>query len=226
MIVSNKISTIFLQIILSILLIFGIGACQVKNESAKDTLPYYNSPDFTPLWFSTKKEAAKEITHTIADFNFKDQTGQIFSRSNLKGKIHVADFFFTACGSICPKMTTQLLQVQSTFKNDPMVLILSYSVTPWLDSVSRLRRFAERRKINASQWHLLTGNKSEIYKLARQSYFAEETTGYNKDSIEFLHTEHLILVDSDGRIRGLYNGTLALETERLIHDIKVLELEP
>ena len=192
-----------------------------KTEST--ALPYYNSPDFTPYFINDTNEVSSKITHTIANFSFTDQDGKKITNEDVKGKIHVADFFFTSCGSICPKMTAQLKRVQSAFENDDKVVLLSYSVTPWLDSVSRLKKYAEHKGVDSKHWHLLTGKRSEIYSLARRSYFAEEQTGYSKDSSEFLHTEHFILVDQSGRIRGVYNGTLPLEAERLISDIKELE---
>lgn len=187
-------------------------------------LPYYNTPDFTPQ-FLNHAEAEKTITHRISDFKFTDQDGQQVTQQTVNGKVHVAAFFFTACGSICPKMITQLKRVQDAFAGDTGVVLLSYSVTPWLDSVPVLHRYAQKHQVNASQWHLLTGYKSAIYELARKSYFAEEEIGFTKDSTEFLHTEHFILVDRSSRIRGIYNGTLALETDQLIKDMRQLEGE-
>lgn len=188
------------------------------------TLPYYNTPDFTPL-FLNPGEAEKTITHRISDFRFTDQDGKQVTQQTVNGKVHVAAFFFTACGSICPKMITQLKRVQDAFVGDSSVVLLSYSVTPWLDSVPVLQRYAQKHQVNAAQWHLLTGYKSAIYELARKSYFAEEEIGFTKDSTEFLHTEHFILVDRTSRIRGIYNGTLPLETDQLIKDIRQLEGE-
>lgn len=185
-------------------------------------LPYFNTPDFTPQ-FLNADEAAKTITHRIGDFQFTDQDGKPVTQQTVNGKVHVAAFFFTACGSICPKMITQLKRVQDAFAGDSNVVLLSYSVTPWLDSVPVLQRYAQKHQVNAAQWHLLTGYKSAIYDLARKSYFAEEEIGFTRDSTEFLHTEHFILVDRTSRIRGIYNGTLALETDQLIKDIRQLE---
>ena len=144
---------------------------------------------------------------------------------DIEGKIHVANFIFTSCGSICPTMTRHLKLVQDEFRSDTTVVLLSYSVTPWIDTVDKLKIFADKNGINSTNWHLLTGNKSEIYTLARQSYFAEEDLGFTKDSTEFLHTEHVLLVDKNKRIRGIYNGTLQLEAEQLIEDIKTLTKE-
>ncbi len=201
----------------------------VSPAGAGDTvaagpLPYYNTPDFTPQ-FLKPDEAAKTITHRISDFQFTDQDGKPVTQQTVNGKVHVAAFFFTACGSICPKMITQLKRVQDAYAGDSSVVLLSYSVTPWLDSVPVLHRYAQKHQVNAAQWHLLTGYKSAIYELARKSYFAEEEIGFTKDSTEFLHTEHFILVDRTSRIRGIYNGTLALETDQLIRDIRQLEGE-
>jgi len=116
-------------------------------------------------------------------------------------------------------------RVAKAYQNDSSVVILSYSVTPWIDTPEKLKDFKSRKQIDKQNWHFLTGNKGSIYKLARQSYFAEESLGFSKDSTEFLHTEHFILVDPTGRIRGIYNGTLQLEAEQLIKDIGVLKKE-
>ena len=203
--------------------LFSFLSCGDIDKS--DKLPYYNTPDFTPIFLKTPEEANKKITHKIADFSCVDQNGTIITQNNIKGKIQVASFIFTSCGSICPTITKNMKPLQSEFKNDANVVILSYSVTPWIDNVERLKIYAQINKIDAPNWHLLTGKKAEIYKLARQSYFAEEDLGFTKDSTQFLHTEHILLVDRNKRIRGIYNGTLELEAQQLVKDIKTLEKE-
>lgn len=122
-------------------------------------------------------------------------------------------------------MTKNMKLVQAEFKNPSEVVILSYSVTPWMDSVPRLKSYADNQGISYSNWHLLTGSQDEIYKLARQGYFAEEDLGFSKDSTDFLHTEHVLLIDRTRRIRGIYNGTLTLDMQQLIEDIKNLQAE-
>ena len=117
------------------------------------------------------------------------------------------------------------MAVQKAFKNDENIVLLSYSVMPATDSIAQLKRYAERWKINPRQWHLLTGNKEQIYRLARQAYFAEKEMGLQKDKNEFLHTENAFLIDKNGHIRGVYNATLPLDVENLIHDIRVLKAE-
>lgn len=187
-------------------------------------LPYYNTPDFSPQFIS-ESEAQEKINHQIGDFSFIDQHHQAVSQKNVEGKIHVANFFFTSCGLICPKMTNNMKLVQKEFSSDNNVAILSFSVTPWIDDATKLNEYAKLNEINSMNWHLLTGNKTAIYQLARQSYFAEEELGFTKDSTEFLHTEHFLLIDKSKRIRGIYNGTLELDVQQLIADIKTLKKE-
>jgi protein SCO1/2 len=207
----------------AVLCVMCLGGCLQKKQA--NGLPYYNSADFTPQWFAGAFEAQKAITHTVAPFAVTAQRGQTVTAQTVKGKIHVADFFFTACGSICPKMQANFAKLQTAFMRDTNVLLLSYTVTPWIDSVAKLKAYGEKHGVNPGKWLLLTGGQAQIYAVARRGYFAEEETGFNKDSTEFLHTEHFILVDKTLRIRGIYNGTLALEAERLEADIKKLEQE-
>jgi len=212
--------TVFLKISLILLIAVAIAGCFAKKEPGK--LPYYNTPDFTPEFIQSGKDVIGKITHTISPFLFTDQNGKQITEKNVEGRIHVANFIFTSCGSICPVMTKHMKLLQEEFKNDPDVVLLSFSVTPWIDNVNRLKQYAENNQITSPNWHLLTGNKAEIYTLARQSYFAEENLGFTKDSTAFLHTEHSLLVDKTRRIRGIYNGTLELEAVQLIKDIKEL----
>ena len=192
-------------------------SCMEKKDEVG--LPYYNTPGFTPQFFSSKTKATEKISHTIGSFSMTDQHGKKITQNDIEGKIHVANFIFTSCGSICPVMTKNMKPVQDAFKNNPAVVILSFSVTPWIDSVPRLKMYADNNEITSPNWHLLTGNKAEIYNLARRDYFAEEDLGFTKDSSDFLHTEHILLIDRTKRIRGIYNGTLQLETEQMIKDI-------
>jgi len=205
-------------------LIFILLLCACKNKPAAHGLPFYNTPDFMPVWLSADDPAYKKI-HTISPFHFTDQLGQVITNKNLEGKIYVANFFFATCGSICPKMMDNLSAVQQAFLHDDKVRILSHSVTPLRDSVPVLFKYASDHHINNNKWWLLTGSKDAIYTLARKDYFADAETGYNKTTNEFLHTENVLLIDTHGRIRGVYNGTLQLEIQDLINHIKQLEAE-
>lgn len=208
----NKVSTVIL------LAIVVLSAC---TQQPKSTLPYYNTPDFSPIWANEEKVDIDTL-HTIAPFSFTNQNGQEVSNKTLEGKVYTANFFFTSCASICPKMTNNLQAVADSFAGNESVKIVSYSVTPQTDDAAKLKQYEQQNNINGKQWQLLTGDASKIYTLARKSYFAEEEPGYNKDSTEFLHTEHCILVDKKGHIRGVYNATIKLEIKRLIEDIGIL----
>ena len=203
---------------LSIIAFLLVFSCKIKEKES--SLPYYNTPDFTPFW--TEKA---DKPHRIADFSFQNQDGKTVTNADFDGKIYIANFFFTTCPSICPKMQSNLTAVATAFEHDDNVHIISHTVMPWIDTVGRLKEYADLKNIDSKKWQLVTGSEGVIYDLARKSYFAEEAIGYTKDSTQFLHTEHFLLVDGNRRLRGLYNGTLPLEVQRLIEDIKTLKKE-
>ena len=211
--------TVFL--LLSSILFFS---CKEKNKDSIN-MPYYNSAEFDPIFIKDKSQVPKKITHTIDNFSFLNQDSLAINESIIENKIHVANFIFTSCGSICPVMTSNFKIVGNSFKNDNEVILLSFSVTPWIDRPYVLKNYRTKNGITNANWHFLTGDRASIYKLARQSYFAEENIGFSKDSTEFLHTEHVILVDKTKRIRGIYNGTLSLEMKHLVEDIRSLQEE-
>lgn len=201
-----------------------LSGCSRKDKKQVQELPYFNTPDFTPGWPDKNTDAYQKM-HTIPAFNFTDQFGKTVTNKTVSGKVYVADFFFTRCGSICPKMTDNMNVVAKTFMHNDTVMILSHSVTPELDNVQALKTYAIHKNITNPNWHLLTGDKGQIYNIARRGYFADDAIGYNKDVSQFLHTENFILVDKHGRIRGVYNGTIMFEIENLIRHIKILERE-
>ena len=197
-----------------VLFIFYLfSSCNIEGEQ----LPFYISPDFTPTF-----EEPKTGSHKIKNFVFTNQDSLPFGSDNLNGKIHVANFMFTSCTNICPIMTTNMTEVEKVFANNQNIHLVSFTVTPWIDNPGLLKRYKKEFTMNSSNWNFLTGNKSDIYRLARKSYFAEEEIGFTKDSTDFLHTEHFLLVDKTMRIRGVYNGTLRLEMQQLIKDIHLL----
>lgn len=209
------------NIIISALII--LSGCKAKSKGPLP-MPFINKPDFTPEWISPE-DAAYASIHTIPSFSFTDQDGKTVTEKTVEGKIYVADFFFTRCGSICPRMTGNMALLQDKFKNDDRVIFLSHSVTPDDDSVPVLKQYAAMKGVISGKWHLLTGKKEDIYRLAKKEYYAGDTVGYYQANNEFLHTENFILVDQHRRIRGVYNGTLPLEMERLSDDIGTLEKE-
>jgi protein SCO1 len=208
-------------LLLSSTLLFGCN----ENKATQFFLPYYNEPNFTPIFIANKNEVEAKIQHQIANFSFFNQDSILITQNNIDNKIHVANFIFTSCGSICPTMTKNLKIVSDSLKEDKEVVFLSFTVTPWIDKPYILKRYKNANEIKNDNWHFLTSSKGNIYALARQSYFAEEDIGFSKDSTEFLHTEHFILVDKTKRIRGIYNGTLLLEMQQLLTDIKSLKDE-
>jgi len=186
----------------------------------KKMLPIYNPSMVNPeLVDSTIQYISKY--HTIADFSFTNENGKIISQKDYEGKIYVADFFFTTCGSICPKMTTNLADVQKAFINNPKVMLLSHTVFPETDNVAVLKEYAKKNGVIDTKWNLVTGDKKQIYTMARKSYLAVKL-GKPEELYDMVHTENFVLVDTKRRVRGFYDGTKKEEMERLIEDINFL----
>jgi protein SCO1/2 len=186
----------------------------------KKSLPIYNPSMVNPeLVDSTVQYISKY--HAIADFSFINQNGKIITQKDYEGKIYVADFFFTTCGSICPKMTTNLVEIQKAFINNPKVMLLSHTVFPETDSVAVLKEYAIKNGVIDSKWNLVTGDKKQIYSMARMSYLAVKL-GKPEELYDMVHTENFVLVDSKRRVRGFYDGTKKEDIERLIEDINFL----
>jgi protein SCO1/2 len=186
----------------------------------KKMLPIYNPSMVNPeLVDSTVQYISKY--HSIANFSFTNQNGKIITQKDYEGKIYVADFFFTTCGSICPKMTTNLVEVQKAFINNPKVMLLSHTVFPETDSVAVLKEYAKKNGVIDTKWNLVTGDKKQIYAMARKSYLAVKL-GKPEELYDMVHTENFVLVDSKRRVRGFYDGTKKEDIERLIEDINFL----
>lgn len=159
--------------------------------------------------------------HTVEDFSFINQNGKTITQKDYEGKIYVADFFFTTCGSICPIMTSNLVLVQKAIINNPKVMLLSHTVFPETDSVPVLKAYALRNGVIDSKWNLVTGDKKQIYSMARKSYLAVKL-GKPNELYDMVHTENFVLVDSKRRVRGFYDGTKEEDIQRLIEDINFL----
>lgn len=185
-----------------------------------DTLPVFHPRQLDPKLVDPEVYKRKG-EHHILDFNLTDQLGGTLTLADLEGRILVADFFFTTCPTICPKMSMEMARVQETFRNEPRLMLLSHSVTPEMDSVPVLAEYAERHGADPDRWRFLTGERKQIYALARRSYFAclDEGDGGPQD---FVHTENFVLVDPQHRIRGFYDGTNTKDVDRLIGDVRKL----
>ena len=162
--------------------------------------------------------------HRIADFKLTNQNGRQITQDDYKDKIYIADFFFTTCQSICPIMTDHMFDIQKEILNDDEVMLLSYTVTPEIDSVEQLKKYATEKGVVDKKWNLVTGDKKEIYDLARKSYMAVKTVG-NGDQYDMIHTENFMLIDKDRQIRGYYDGTKPEDINQLLKDIKILKKE-
>lgn len=192
---------IVLFLIVSIAIFFGIYSLQTP----KKILPIYSPRDINPeLVDSTVQHIGND--HKIADFSFFNQNGKLISQKDYENKIYVADFFFTTCPTICPKMTNNMVWLQNQLKKYPDVKLLSFSVTPDIDTPEVLKKYALEKGVDDSKWNLVTGDKSAIYYLARKSYLAVKT-GKPDELYDMVHTENFILVDKNKRIRGFYDGT-------------------
>lgn len=160
--------------------------------------------------------------HTIADFALTNQNGKLVTQKNYENKIYIADFFFTTCPTICPIMTKNMAGIQDKILNDEDVMLLSHSVTPDIDSVPQLKKYALEKGVKDNKWNLVTGDKQQIYELARKSYMAVKTDG-DGGPYDMIHTENFILVDKERRIRGFYDGTDSEEMKKLLSDLEILK---
>jgi protein SCO1/2 len=202
------------------LTIAGVAAWPLSPTKAPvpEALPYYESRDFTPRW--------TPVHHRIAPFHLVDQRNRPFSEKDLDGEIHVASFLFTSCPSVCPILVQKLKPVQEAIRGHGDVVMVSYSVTPATDTPKVLGEFGRLRGIDPDRWRLLTGELGEISRVLRESYFADDVRPVDGEpASRLLHTEKVLLVDRERRLRGIYNGTNSFEMERLVEDIEALRRE-
>ncbi len=212
----------FFAIVLAILSVI-IVSIFYSILKPKRVLPIYQPSQVSfELVDSTRQHVSKY--HKIADFSLINQNGDIITQENYSNKIYVADFFFTTCQTICPIMTDHMREIQDALAEDQEVMLLSHSVTPEIDSVAQLKRYAKLKGVDDTKWNLVTGDKKQIYKLARQSYMAVKTAG-SGDQYDMIHTENFMLIDKKLQIRGYYDGTDPEDIERLLEDISVLKKE-
>ncbi|WP_420571468.1 SCO family protein [Kordia sp.] len=159
--------------------------------------------------------------HKINNFSLVNQNGKTVTQKDYEGKIYVADFFFTTCQTICPIMTKNMTEIQKAILDDDDIMLLSHSVTPEIDTVAQLKRYAIEKGVNDKKWNLVTGDKKQIYDLARKSYLAVKSDG--NDDYGMVHTENFMLIDKKRRIRGFYDGTKKEDIEKLLDDIETLK---
>lgn len=203
------------NLLLGLVLLIGF-ACKSAPENAA-------SPAELPILGERYVDENQDtVYHEIADFAFINQVGDTISNSDMAGKIYVADFFFTSCPTICPIMKKEMLRVYEQYGDNPNFKILSHSIDPTFDTQTVLKDYAEKLGIeDATTWNFLTGNQEKIFEIGQTSYL----TTAMADQLEpggFLHSGAFLLVDGQGRIRGVYDGTKSDQVDRLIKDIPKL----
>lgn len=205
-----------------LILVFVVGstaAYQILQPQPR--LPIYNPSDLNPAVVDDDLERVGR-GHRIGNFDLIDQWGNRADSSLLQGKIYVADFFFTTCPTICIDMGANFQRIQETYKDEDRFHLVSHTVMPEIDTVEVMHAYGDRMGAIKGKWHLLTGEKRELYRMARREYFAVMEQGTSFDEHDFIHTENVILVDEKKRIRGFYDGTSDLDVDRLIGDIQIL----
>jgi protein SCO1/2 len=206
----------FMLLVNMLMLLFAITGCVQQPEQP---LPFLGQKQITE-----KIENGKTVTDTTAyqipDFALVNQDSQLVNQSTMAGKIYVADFFFTSCPTICPKMKQQLLRVYEEFEENPDVLILSHTIDTRHDSVPVLKAYAEKLGVSSDKWHFLTGQKEEIYSLARAYMIPAEED--ERAPGGYAHSGAFLLIDGNRHVRGVYDGTRAEDVDELIDDIKIL----
>jgi protein SCO1/2 len=185
-----------------------------------ETLPIYQPAEVNERLVDSSVIHVSKY-HKISDFELTNQNGQKITQEFYSNKIYVADFFFTTCQDICPIMTKNMFRLQEELKKYNDILFLSHTVIPEIDTVQQLKKYAIENNVDDSKWNLVTGEKKQIYELARKSYLAVEDTQYGK--FDMIHTENFMLIDKQRQIRGFYDGTKDEEIEQLISDIKILK---
>ncbi len=201
--------------------IFLVIAYRLMVQEPK--LKVWYPADVNPKLVDTSVQFIRK-DHKIGDFSFINQNGQTITNKNYEGKIYVADFFFTTCPSICPIMKDHMVFLQKELQNNPNVLLLSHTVMPEIDSVEVLKAYALKKGVDDKKWNLVTGDKKDIFYLARTSYLAVET-GNPEELYDMVHTENFVLIDPKKQVRGFYDGTNMEDMKKLLNDIKILEKE-
>lgn len=213
-------------IIIGAILAVGLGIVFYNNipDKKKHDLPILNPIDIDESVVDPELLRIGQ-GHTIGDFKFQNQEGKWITRQDVAGKVFVAEYFFTTCKTICPIMTMEMERVAEKFKGNKDVKILSFTVDPENDDVEQMKRYADSHQADANQWHFLTGEKTELYALARKSFFLlkpAEAENLGDAGSDFIHTNNFVLVDKKGRIRGYYDGTNSNGVDHLMRDIHYL----
>ena len=211
---------ILLYVILSIIAV-GIGT---KLLAPPKRLPIFNPVDLNPYLVDPEFQKVGR-NYKVGGFEAVSHTHDTLNQDWVKGKIYTVSFFFTTCPSICIDMTREMKAVQDAYIKDTNFRMLSFSVMPEIDTPDVLAQYAQNNNIEAPTWNLLHTSQAEIQRLARKVYFVVRDNPGNDDSHDLIHTENVVLIDLNGRLRGYYDGTSAAEMQKLIDDIQILKRE-
>ncbi len=209
-------------IFIAVFLVVGISITYYMIQPEEEKLPVINPIDLKEEMVDP--DVLMERTgygHTIGDFSFLNQEGETITQEEVDGKVYVAEYFFTTCGTICPIMNKQMQRVHQVYQTEEDFRILSFTVHPEVDTVEQIKRYADGHGAS-SKWHFLTGDKNDLYSLARKSFFVlkpAEAENLGDVGSDFIHTNNFVLVDRESRIRGYYDGTSPTGVDSLIHDI-------
>lgn len=170
------------------------------------------------------KTSYDTVYHQVRNFTLTNQLGEAVNLDLVKDRILVVNFFFTSCPTICPTLTKNMKVVQDAFrKKDTLVQLLSLTVDPERDTVDKIKLYADRNNVDPKNWWMLTGDKKEIYEIARHEFFVNAVEGDGGPD-DFIHTEKFVVIDKNRHIRGFYNGLDSNEVHRMINDIAVLHI--
>ncbi|GAA4803245.1 SCO family protein [Litoribaculum gwangyangense] len=209
-------------------IVFGVISIIIITLIYNTLNVYKPLPIYQPAMVSTELVDStiqyQKKYHRVADFRLINQNGKTITQTDYQDKIYVADFFFTTCQTICPIMTDHMVHIQKKIMDDDEVMLLSHSVTPEIDSIAQLKYYAKSKGVNDKKWNLVTGDKKQIYDLARKSYLAVKDNEFG-GKFDMIHTENFMLIDKKRQIRGFYDGTNPEEIDRLLDDIETLKKE-
>lgn len=210
-------------VFLVVIFVVGVTVAYFLKRPGEKPLPFFNPVDMeADVVDSALYAQGIGYGHRIGAFSFLNQDGETITQQEVKGKVYVAEYFFTTCGSICPVMNKEMQRVQKAFSDEKDFRILSFTVNPEVDTVAQMKRYAVDHGAKTGQWHFLTGEKTKLYELARKSFFVlkpAEAQNLGDAGSDFIHTNNFVLIDRKGRIRGYYDGTSKKEVDKLIGDI-------
>lgn len=208
-------------LVLVVLFSVGVGIAYFMMQPKEKPLPIINPVDLEEEMVDPELLRIGQ-GHHVGNFSFVNQDGKTITQKEVQGKVYVAEYFFTTCGTICPKMNDQMRRIQFEFADNDDVRLMSFTVDPKTDTVEQMKRYSDDHGAKKGQWHFLTGSKEALYELARKSFFIlkpAEAQNLGDVGSDFIHTNNFVLVDRQGRIRGYYDGTSRMEVDELMKDM-------